>query len=542
MKKLLKAFLALVMGFSLAACGGEKYDPATTFIYANGGEADYLDAAHGSDSVSAYITNQTNMFIVRLDEQGQVVYEAAKDIVRSTNADGLPVLTITLKDGLKWSNGDDLTAEHFVYGMKHSLCLGTEDAYYSYFISNYVLNAAKYWGVDTVAEMTDLGIKALDAKTIEITLAAPCDYFEQLLAAGVFCPAHPTYVKDKDYTWADDATVPTSGAFKYKKIDRASEVVMVKNENYFDAAKVKMETLICKTMTDMDAQAMAYKTDEIDWATSVNTSVATEYAGKDDLLISTSIINYFVAINSFVESAGNTPIKDVNVRRALQLGIDRSAFVTAFNAPGVYTELKGFVPTGFPDGDGDFRSKGGDLVYTDKAKAKQLMEAAGYTASNPLKLTYYYNESATHSTAAEVLKQQLKDINVELTLKTAEVRTFFNDRSLAAFEIARHAMSADYLDVTTYLDMPILANQEEGKEWWGDATYDKLMAEAAKLTGDARIAKLHEAEKYLVETQAYCIPLFEYKAVSLRDAKITGWSTNAQANFDFRFVDKHVAE
>ncbi len=538
MKKFLKVLMAALMAVSLAACGGDKGDDKTTFTYAVGGEPEYLDPSVGSDSVTAYITNQLHYPLVRIDETGNVVKEAAADIVQGTNDKGQMTYTVTLIDGLKWSNGDAVTAEHFEYGIKRSIGMGAADSYYSYFIFNFVENAKKHSdAMSDVADMEDMGVNATDDKTLVFTLSTPCPYFEQLMAAGVFYAAHPNYYKEHDKTWAEDVNVPVTGAYVPTKIDRANEITMTKNANFVHADKVVTENLVAKIMTDMDAQNIAFKNGSIDMATSVNTSVQKEYTEDTGLLVSTSIINYFILLDSYDDSC--PALKDVEIRRAIALGIDRSVIASALDAGDVYYALTGFVPKGFPGSEGtnDFRAEGGDLVYTDKAAAKATMEAKGYTAENPLELEYYYNESALHSTVAAVLKEELKSINIELKLKTGEVRTFFDDRDNGLFQMARHAMSADYMDTTTYLDMPLSANQAAYQSW-GDEHYDKLMAEAVTLTGADRINKLHEAEKYLVEEMSYCVPLLQYDQVSLLKPGVTGQMTSPQANFCFWYVAK----
>ena len=538
MKKFLKVLMAALMAVSLAACGNGETDDKTTFTYAVGGEPEYLDPAVGSDSVTSYITNQLHYPLVRIDETGNIVKEAAADIVQGTNDKGQMTYTVTLIDGLKWSNGDAVTAEHFEYGAKRSIGMGAADSYYSYFIFNFVENAKKHSDqMSDVADMEDVGINATDDKTLVFTLENDCPYFEQLLAAGVFYAAHPNYYKEHDKTWAEDVNVPVTGAYVPTKIDRANEITMTKNANFVHADKVVTENLVAKIMTDMDAQNIAFKNGSIDMATSVNTSVQKEYTEDTGLYVSTSIINYFILLDSY--DADCVALQDKEIRRAIALGIDRSVVASALDAGDVYYALTGFVPKGFPGSEGtnDFRTEGGDYVYTDKAAAKATMEAKGYTADKPLVLEYYYNESALHSTVAAVLKEELKSINIDLQLKTGEVRTFFDDRDNGLFQMARHAMSADYMDTTTYLDMPLSANQAAYQSW-GDDHYDDLMAQAAKLTGAERINKLHEAEKYLVEEMSYCIPLLQYDQVSLLKPGTTGAMTSPQANFTFWYIAK----
>lgn len=539
MKKFAKVLMAALMAVSLTACGGNEIkNDEKTFIYAVGGEPEYLDPAVGNDSVTSYVTNQSHYPLVRIDETGNVVREAAKDIVQGRNDKGQMTYTVTLIDGLKWSNGDAVTAEHFEYGAKRSIGLGAADSYYSYFIFNFVENAKKHSdAMSDVAKMEDVGINATDDKTLVFTLENDCPYFEQLLAAGVFYAAHPEYYKEHDKTWADTVGYPVTGAFIPTKIDRSFEVVFEKNPNFIHADKVNAEKLVAKIMSDMDAQNIAFKNGTIDMATSVNTSVQKEYTKDTGLLVSTSIINYFILLDSYDKEC--PALQDVEIRKAISAGIDRAKVTSALDAGDVYYALNGFVPKGFPGADStkDFRAEGGDLVKTDKAAAKATMEAKGYTAEKPLVLEYYYNASALHDTVAAVLKEELKSINVDLQLKTGEVRTFFDDRDNGLFQMARHAMSADYMDTTSYLDMPLKSNQKAYQSW-GDDTYDKLCAEAAKLSGAERINKLHEAEKYLVETMAYCVPLFQYDQVSLLAPGITGQMTSPQANFTFWYVSE----
>lgn len=541
MKKLLVALLAMMMVFSLAACGGDNGDNGDTgaikdtFTYALGGEPNYLDPAVASDSVGSYVLNQSYYPLFAIGADGSTVKHACVDYsVDATRT----VYTFKLTENNYWSDGQKVVAGDYVYGMLRSLGLGSGDSYYSYFIRNYVKGAAPY-GADAttayIADMKDVGIKALDDYTIEITLEKPCDYFVGLMTAGVFYPARKDYAKECDYTWAAELH-PTNGPYTYEKIDNATEIVFVKNEYFYDAANIKTNKLIAKVMPDPDAQLMAFQQGGIDFASNVDSSVTKLYAGQPELVISDSVINYYMMMNAYKSIDA---LKDVRVRKAIQLGIDRSAIVTALDAADVYYELYGYVPKGFAGKDGDFRGEqdaANQLIKTDKEEAKRLMTEAGYSAENPLKLEYYYNQAAMHDTVAAVLKVQLADIYVDLTLRTGELRTFFDDRDQQGnFQLARGAMSADYMDPTTFLEM---ANSKNlyGNPTWGDAHYDQLLAEADLLTGAERIDKLHEAENYLVGEMAYTCPLFGYKQICLAAAGTTGMESSPQGNYTFWYV------
>ena len=543
MKNILKRFsymsLAAMMTLTLTACGGDGGETtgtlADTFTYAIGGEPEQLDPAVGSDSVTSYILNQTYYPLFTIAEDGSLRNEACEDY--EVSEDGL-TYTFHLIENNYWSDGEQVTAHDYVYGMKRSIGMGAADSYYSYFLADYVLNAkAHNENMSDVADMGDVGIVATDDFTIEITLESPCPYFVNLMTAGVFYPLREEFSPEHDSSWANDPTVPTNGAYQTTKIDSADEIIMVKNEYFAHADDVVTQTLVAKVMSDPDAQLVAFQTGEIDFATNVNNQVTTVYKGQPELLISDSVMNYYIMLNAYSEE---TPaLQDVRVRRAIQLGIDRTELVTALDADEVYYELYGYVPKGFDGVNGDFREEADEenqLVYTDKDEARSLMEAAGYSEDNHLQLTYYTNQAAEHSTVAQVIQAQLADIYIDVTLKTGEIRTFFDDRENGLFDMARGAMSADYMDVSTFLDMAASWTQY-GHVTWGDETYDQMITESRETSDNTqRLELLHDAETYLVEEMAYTVPLFGYKQICLGQQGVSGYVSSPQGNHVFWYV------
>ncbi len=543
MKKLFALLLVLLMTVSLAACSGGGSDnnnnggggdapveAVKTFTYAVGDSPNYMDPAIASDSIGSYVINQMYYPLYYFSPNG-ILPAAAKDTKISD--DGL-VYTITLVDN-KWSDGQDVTAEDFVYGAKHALSLGDAEVSYLAWITDYIVNASNYVGANT-DDMTDLGIKALDDKTVEYTLVKPCSFFTSLLWGGIYYPLRPDFAPSGDYTWADTVGYPACGAFVPTYIDRAEKIEFVKNDNWFDAANVKVQTMTCRVITDMEAQLMAYQTEEIDFATSLSAGTVSKLYDDTELFASGNV-NYYMELNMRPETAKNEALLDVNVRKAILYGVDRQAICDAIDAGTIYYPLYGFVPNGIVDPtDGDFRESGGDYCKYDKDAAIAYLAEAGYSVDNPLELEYYYNQNTTHDTVAAVLKSQLAEIGINLNLKTGDVRTFFDDRdNQGNFEAARGAMSADYNDALTYLDMPTITYQT--KAVWGDTVYDEMMVEIASMSGQERIAKLHEAEKYLVEDQAMVIPLFGYGSACLRKPYVTGDFDNGQGNSIFWYVD-----
>ncbi|MBQ8995106.1 MAG: peptide ABC transporter substrate-binding protein [Oscillospiraceae bacterium] len=544
-KKFMALLLALVLVFSLAACGSQGGEtptgggtdtpsgggdtPATAtkteFVYALGGSPNYLDPAIASDSIGSYVLNQIYLPLFILGDGGAVLNAACKDY--TVDEDGL-VYTFTLNDTY-WSDGQKVTAEDFVYGVKHALAFGSVDAQYLTFVTDFVAGSPELDGAK-IADMDGLGVVALDDSTLQITLYQPCEYFLSLLCSGVYFPLRSDVAPEGDYTWADDPNAPTNGYFHPTSIDRADRVVMDRN-TYNESDKVSLERLTARVMEDMDAEIMAFRTGEIDYATSVEAPVAVSmFGGTDSLDIYDSTINYYVQFNSVM--APNPVLADVNVRRAFMLAINREELVEALDAGDAYYPLYGFVPNGLSSPtEGDFRDAGGDYCGYDPDAAKELLK----DYPDGVTIEYYYNQNNMHDTVASVMKRQLAEVGITLDLKTADVRVFFDDRDTQGnYEAARGAMSADYMDSMTYLAMG-LSTWQAGYTW-GDATYDQMIAEANTFTGQERLTKLHEAEKYLVETQGYVCPLFGYKTVCLKNPNSTGYINNPQGNSFFYFV------
>ncbi|MBQ6217293.1 MAG: peptide ABC transporter substrate-binding protein [Erysipelotrichaceae bacterium] len=543
MKKLLVCLLSLLMVIGLTACGssnggsggsegGSGEAEIKTFTYSVGGEPTYMDPAKCGDSVTAEIHNEIWYPLFYLVEDGSTEYGDC--VAYEVSDDGL-VYTFHLDENAKWSDGVPITADQYVYGIKRCIGYGHAEVGYLTMITNYILNADTHLN-QAVADMDDVGVKAVDDYTLEITLKAPCPFFVSLLPTQVFAALRPEIAPEKDSEWSSTPGYPTTGAFTPSKIDSANEYILEKNPYFAKADQVYYDRLVAKIMPSMEASQMAFKTGEIDYDTGADSSVVNDPSLADAIVINGNV-NYYMNVNCI---DGLEALRDVRVRRAIQLGIDRSAFVTALDAGDVYYELNGFVPVGIPDYDGDFRTNADNdhkLVYTDKEAAKKLMEEAGYSETNRLALEYYYNQNSMHDTVSAVIAEQLKDIYIDVTLKTAELRTFFDDRSYGRYDLARNAFSADYMDPWNYLElMAIYDDSEEYGTHFGDETYDALLMESMELEGEARFAKLHEAENYAIETACFNIPLFGYGTVSLQRPGTTGVINNPQANHIFWFV------
>lgn len=535
-KKIGLLLLSVLLVFGLTGCGSnEGEEQGTVFNYAIGGEPGNLDPATGSDSVTGFITNQIWLPIYNIGSSGELLPAFATH--HEVSDDGL-VYTLHFRDDAYWSDGEQIVAEHVEYAMKRSLAYGTADSYYSYYIGDYVAGAKEYFtNSSKIADMTDLGVKVVDDFTLEITLVKPVTYFPTLLTAGVFTPVREDFAPEDDFLWSDTVGYPTSAAFTPISIDRSSEVKMVKNEYFYDKDKVTIDNMNAVIMGDQNAQLVGFQTEEIDMATSVDSTVTQVYKDQPELIISDAVITYYMRLNA-ANNTVNPELANYNVRRALQLGIDRDNIIKALNAGDAYYPLHGFIPEGIQGVSGDFRLEQDakeKLVYTDKDEAIALLKGEGYTKENPLKVEYYFNENSMHTTIAQVIQAELKEINVDLQLKTSDFQVQLESIDNATYSSARSAMSADYLDPTTFLSQALLQNQTVHS--WGDQKYNDLYDEAEHILDPVeRLKKLHEVENYIVKEAAYMVPIMGYSSIYLLDANVEGVIFNPQGNCIYWYV------
>lgn len=536
MKKLLSSLLCFAMVLGLTACGDAGREDKSTLYAAQGGDIEIMDPAIVDDSVTANVLNQMYEGLYKLDQNGNPVANVATGNAE-VSADGL-TYTITLKEGIKWSDGQPLVAGDYIYAWKRAAAMGTADAYYSQFI-NKIKNGGDGSTLKSMDELKDFGAVAETDTKIVITLKEKCAYFQSLLTNTVFYPVRKDAV-EKDggnplkSNWADRTDIPTNGAFTATYIDSKDRVELTKNANYHSADQVKLEKIEFKVMADASSQTSAFQADEIQWASTVNL----ETANADETLkaqlyeIKPFVCNYFVLFNAGDEAAlGNEVLKDVEIRKAIAMGLNREEIAKASGKGQYAYPLYNLVPEGIPGVEGDFTTENGKYAPEYNAEeAKKILTAKGYTAENPLKLSYYYNDSPMHKDVAQAMQASLKAINVDLQLKVGELQTFFADRDEGKFELARHAMTADFLDPMAYLSMYYGKNTAANTV--DDTKYEAMIDAAEKLTGADRTKKLAEAEKYLVQEMQYVVPLFGYSDPFLCASDLKGITSSPEGHYD----------
>lgn len=480
-----------------------------------------LDPGLSTETVNRFALAHMYAGLYKKLEDGSVVPDLAAG-EPEVSEDGL-TYTIKLKDGLVWSDGEPITAHDFVFGINRNLTYGAENGFVTDKMVRYLEGAEEYLA-DTEVDLETFsfaGVEALDDTTVVYHLKTPCAFFTGLLCGGGFLPLREDVAEAGFSEWAVEPGYPVTGAYVLDYCNENEKVVLTKNESFYDAENVTVDEITFQVMPDMDAQAAAFKTGDLDAALAISASIVSTYENQNELWNRPQQSVYSIDLNS--GEKGPEALKDVNVRRALAISINRDEIVKAINAGDFYTPLYGYVPHGMKGAEGDFREEGdAKQLYQqyDPEKAKELLKEAGYDESDPLTLKYKYSNNSIHADVAQMLEQMWKAVGVNVELDVVESGVFYDQIDQGDFDMSRYGLMctndpSEFLNQWTQAMQPVAAV--------ADDTYDQMMTDVTKIVDRTEyMNKLHEIETYLVEEQVYVIPLFDFNEPALKKENLKG--------------------
>lgn len=449
--------------------------------------------------------------------------------------DGL-TWTFHLRDGLKWSDGSDLTANDFVYSWKR-VCNPEVAAPYA----ETVLGMVKGYDEAIDGNLDALGVSAPDDSTLVVELANPCSYFGSLAAFATLSPVQEATIEANGEAWATaPETYVSNGPFYMTEWVPGSHITFSKNPYYWNADAIKLDRLKFVLMEDSNAAYSAYQTGEVLMIKDVPTEEIPSLTGTDDFYVDPIIGTYYISLN-----LQNEVFQDVNVRKALSLAIDRE-YVASTLMQGTYTAAGNLMGPGWMDTDGtEFMSNAnGGKPYIDTTnfeanleEAKQLLADAGYPDGEGFPtISYTTNDAGYHKVVAEYLQQAWAELGIDLQVNIVEWSSFTPMRRSGDFEVARNGWVGDYSDPSNMLELFCTTNgNNDGK--FSNADFDAAI-DTSRSTLDAaeRSTALHTAEDILMD-QAGCIPLAYYNDFWLQSSKITGAWHSAYGYWYFMYAD-----
>jgi len=521
MKKRIALLLAMVMiaMIILPACGnkagndgnkgGNKAEGITLPVNV-GPNPDTIDPALNSAVDGATMIIHAFEGLYTLDKNGVPIPGQAESVDISEDK---RVYTFHLRDGLKWSDGKEVTAEDFVYAWNRAISPET---------------AADYEYMFDVIEGYDegkLNVVAKDAKTLVVTLKNAVPYFLELTAFPTYSPVRKDIIEANGDAWATKPeTYIGNGPYKITEWVPNSHIIMSKNENYWNYKALGPDHIKFVLMDDDVAILNAFQKGEILFADTMPNDEIDAWRDKPEFNLEGQLGTYYVSFNT-----QRAPFDNPKVRRALTLAVDREFIVREIGKSG-QEPAGAFVPTGLSDADPtkEFREVGGD--YYDPydyegnlEEAKKLLAEAGYPDGKGFPtVEYLYNEGTGHQAIAEALQDMWAKLGINVTIASQEWGTFLNTRKNGDYYIARNGWLCDYNDPISMLDMWITGGGNNDAQW-SNAQYDALIAEAKKTDDPVkRFELMHKAEDLLFEESVLC-PIYYYVDLFLLNQKVQGF-------------------
>ena len=408
-----------------------------------------------------------NMFegLYTYDKDGNLQPALAENT--EISEDGL-TYTFTLRDGLKWSDGTDLTAKDFEYAWKRAAAPETA-ADYGYMFDAIAKNADG--ALDVVASE--------DGKTLTVKLVAPCAYFLDLAAFPAYLPVPQAQVEaaagweTNPGAWAAEAGFVTNGAYTMTAWKHEESMVLTKNDNYWRADEVTIPEIDLMLSADDTAIFSAYNSGDLDFADTVPTNEIASIMGNPDFHVIDNLGTYYAAFN--VNSPifeGKTVDQAIAMRKAFAILIDRPYIVETVGQTGQKVATS-YIPAGMADGNGGtFKENGaykfpvGDGYYPEEVQdaavdeAIALLEYAGFkfedgklSAETPLNITYLTNDGTGHIGVAQIMQQDFAEIGINMTIDKREWNVFLDERKQGNFDFAREGWLADFNDPINMLEM-----------------------------------------------------------------------------------------
>ena len=572
MKKILALLLALIMVLALAACTGNKKTGDSLIKVCLSSEPDTLDPALNSAVDGATLISHLFSGLAKWaqDKSGKlvIVADCAKELVEGVaNDDGTVTYTYTLRDGLKWSDGKDVTANDFEFAWKRAASeeLGADYGYMFEVVDGY--------------NEGNLNVKAIDDKTLEVTLYNSVSYWNELLAFPTYFPVREDVVGNE--SWATDpATYISNGAYTMTGWEHNSVITLEKNPNYVDAKEVLMNKIEFYLSDDENNMVANFKngTWQLIDGVPTNEMTALKEQYPDEFKVIGQIGTYYVCWNVNEEilpaelglTGAEAEAAKADIRNAISKMFDRNYIVEEIGKAG-QVPASSFVAMGMtnPDGSEFYKTAGHNEGYNGYYNvAKDAVESNFNEAIETLKqyynwdgskftnfptMTYLYNTSEGHKAIGEYLQAQLAQVGITMNLENQEWNTFLNTRKQGNYSIARNGWLADYNDPICFLDMWTSGSGNNDVQFgkgahadvacysiditdlgydikvengtWAE-TYDVLIKTIKNCTdNEKRYELMHRAEDLLMSTGCIC-PLYYYTDIFMIAKTVKGFFAN----------------
>ncbi|RKR04495.1 oligopeptide transport system substrate-binding protein [Kushneria sinocarnis] len=508
------ALCALLATGPLPAGAGEP-DEAAVLHRANGAEPSSLDPQLGTGSWESNITGDLFEGLLARDAAGELIPGVAQRW--DVSADGL-TYTFHLRENARWSDGTPVTAGDFVYAWRRLLSpeLGAAYAYLLFPVAN----ARAINHGEQAAET--LGVQAVDEHTLTVTLTRPTGYFPELLAHPSTFPVPEQAIRAHGSRWTQPGNMVSNGAFELTEWVSHGHITARRNADFHDAAGVSLQAVTYYPIDDARAALNRFRTGEMDMIDSVPTD-RLDWARRSmprALHVSPMLGTFYFAFNQREGSV----LTDRRIREALNLATRRRIIterITRLDQPPAWS----LVPDAIDHYDGPRFDFADSPLEERMARARQLMQDAGYSPAHPLKLTIDYITNPETRRIPVALAAMWQPLGVDVTLINSDAAVYYAKLRQGDFQIGMAPWVADYNDASNFLDL-FRSGVPNNHSGYHHPAYDRLMAEAGETLDPGKRARLMaDAEQRLLDDAAL-LPLYFYVRAVMVSPRLTGWQEN----------------
>ena len=490
---------------------GETLSDNQTFTYRLLDQFPTLDPQLNEETSGFHVIRDLFEGLLSQDANGDLTPGVATHYAAS---DGNTTYTFKLRKDARWSNGDPVTAHDFVYAWQRAVDPATASPYGWYLELTEMVNAKEILAGKKAP--SELGVRAVDNHTLEVKLNTPLPYFPAMTTYATLFPAHRATIEAHGADWTAPGNMVSNGAYVLEEVVLNEYHTRAKNPMYWDAGNVIIEKVTGLVINDINQALTRYRAGELDHLEPLPPGQypALKKELPDQAASVPRLCSYYYAFNH--TDSSNPALRDVRVRKALGMAIDRDVIVSQVLKGGQwpaynFTHLK---TAGFAMPEIAY----GKLSQAERdAEATRLMDEAG---AKDLTLKLIYNTSESHKQIATVIGQMWKQkLGVRTELANFEWKTYLDIRGNQEFDVARSAWCGDYNEASTFLDLLTTTHgSNDGK--YSNPKVDELMR--ASKTADDPGAIYVEVEQILAEDMAI-VPIYHYANTFLLSADIKGW-------------------
>jgi oligopeptide transport system substrate-binding protein len=513
--------------FGLAALMMTATGAMAQMVYNRGNSADpeSLDPHKTSTVYEAHILRDLYEGLVAQDAKANAIPGTAESW---TISDDGTVYTFKIRADAVWSNGDPVTAEDYVYSFRRMQDPKTAAEYASLY--QFIVGAE---GVNKgTGKPEDMGVKAIDAKTLQVTLKNPTPFFIELLTHQASFAVHRASIEKFGADWVKPGNMVTNGAYTLKSFVPGDKITLEKNVKFREAPQVKIDVVNYFPTEDRAAALKRYENGELD----SNDDIPTEQRAYIDEKFPGQFHNApYLGSYYYAVKTDKAPFDNPKLRRALALMIDREQLAEKVWSRTMFPAYSMVPPgiAGYPNNFADYK----DMAPLDREdEAKKIMDELGYGPDKPLKIEIRFNTSDNHKNTAIAIADMWKPFGIEATLFNSDTKTHYSHlEQKGNFDVARAAWIADFQDPYTFLALSETGN---GSNYsiYSNAEYDAALKKAAEERDQKkRLALLAEAEMIINRDVSY-IPLLYYGYHNLVAPRVKGYEQNVMDVHPTRYI------